>query len=67
VEYYIEEPTAAALYYATDRALDGKYLVYDFGGGTFDVTLIEAHGNNIDVLYQDGVQELGGMRKSLEI
>ena len=60
VEYYIEEPTAAALYYATDRALDGKYLVYDFGGGTFDVTLIEAHGNNIDVLYQDGVQQLGG-------
>ena len=60
VEYYIEEPTAAALYYATDRALDGKYLVYDFGGGTFDVTLIEAHGNTIDVLYQDGVQQLGG-------
>jgi len=60
VEYYIEEPTAAALYYATDKALDGKYLVYDFGGGTFDVTLIEAHGNNIDVLYQDGVQQLGG-------
>jgi len=60
VEYYIEEPTAAALYYATDTTLDGKYLVYDFGGGTFDVTLIEAHGNNITVLYQDGVQELGG-------
>jgi molecular chaperone DnaK len=40
--------------------LDGKYLVYDFGGGTFDVTLIEAHGNSIDVLYQDGVQQLGG-------
>ena len=60
VEYFIEEPTAAALYYATDTALDGKYLVYDFGGGTFDVTLIEAHGNTINVLYQDGVQELGG-------
>ena len=60
VEYYIEEPTAAALYYATDTALDGKYLVYDFGGGTFDVTLIEAPGNNITVLYQDGVQQLGG-------
>ena len=60
VEYYIEEPTAAALYYATDTALDGKYLVYDFGGGTFDVTLIEAHGNTITVLYQDGVQQLGG-------
>ena len=60
VEYFIEEPTAAALYYSTDKALDGKYLVYDFGGGTFDVTLIEAHGNTIDVLYQDGVQQLGG-------
>ncbi len=60
VEYFIEEPTAAALYYATDTSLDGKYLVYDFGGGTFDVTLIEAHGNSIDVLYQDGVQQLGG-------
>jgi molecular chaperone DnaK len=60
VEYFIEEPTAAALYYATDTALDGKYLVYDFGGGTFDVTLVEAHGNNISVLYQDGVQQLGG-------
>jgi molecular chaperone DnaK len=60
VEYFIEEPTAAALYYATDTNLDGKYLVYDFGGGTFDVTLIEAHGNSIDVLYQDGVQQLGG-------
>ena len=53
---FIEEPTAAALYYAADAALDGKYLIYDFGGGTFEVTLIEAHGNNITVLYQDGVQ-----------
>ena len=60
VEYYIEEPIAATLYYATDTFLDGKYLVYDFGGGTFDVTLIEAHGNSIAVLYQDGVQQLGG-------
>jgi molecular chaperone DnaK len=60
VEYFIEEPTAAALYYATDTSLDGKYLVYDFGGGTFDVTLIEAQGNSIEVLYQDGVQQLGG-------
>ena len=60
VVHYIEEATAAAIYFSSDKVLDGKYLVYDFGGGTFDVTLIEAHGNNIDVLYQDGVQELGG-------
>lgn len=60
IEYFIEEPTAAALYYATDKPLSGKYLVYDFGGGTFDVTLIEAQGNDINVIYQDGVQQLGG-------
>jgi molecular chaperone DnaK len=57
--HYIEEPTAAALYYATDTALGGKYLVYDFGGGSFNVTLIEAHGNKVTVLYQDGLQMLG--------
>ena len=56
---FIDETTAAALYYAADAALDGKYLVYDFGGGTFEVTLFEAHGNNITVLYQDGLQQLG--------
>lgn len=56
---FIEEPTAAALYYATDTLLDGKYLVYDFGGGSFDVTLFEALGKNITVLYHEGVQMLG--------
>ena len=56
---FIDEPTAAALYYAADAALDGKYLIYDFSGGTFEVTLFEAYGNNITVLYQDGVQQLG--------
>jgi len=58
--HFIEEPTAAALYYATEKPLFGKYLIYDFGGGTFNVTLIEAAGNDITVLYQDGVQQLGG-------
>jgi len=60
VVHYIEEATAAAIYFSSDKALVGKYLVYDFGGGTFNVTLIEAHGNSINVLYQDGVQQLGG-------
>ncbi len=58
--HYLDEPVAAALYYGIDTYLDGKYIIYDFGGGTFDVTLIEAHGNSIDILYQDGVQQLGG-------
>jgi molecular chaperone DnaK len=57
---FIEEPTAAALYYAADTALDGKYLVYDLSGGTFDVTLFEAHGKMVNVIHQDGIQQLGG-------
>ena len=36
--HFIEEPTAAALYYAQDDALDGKYLICDLSGGTFYVT-----------------------------
>ena len=57
--HFIEEPTAAALYYAQEYALDGKYLVYDMSGGTFDVTLCQAHGTEARVLHQDGVQQLG--------
>jgi len=56
---FIEEPTAAALYYEADTALDGKYLVYDLSGGTFDVTLFEAHGKMVNVINQDGIQQLG--------
>ena len=56
---FIEEPTAAALYYATDAALEGKYLVYDFSGGMFDVTLFEAHGKMVNIIHQDGIQQLG--------
>lgn len=57
---YIEEPTAAALYYSSHFALDGKYLIYDFGASSLEVTLFEAHHNSIQVVYQDGVQQLGG-------
>jgi len=58
--HFIEEPTAVALYYAQKDALNGKYLICDLSAGTFYVTLCQAHGNNISVLYQDGVQQLGG-------
>ena len=57
--HFIEEPTAAALYYAQDGALNGKYLICDLSGGTFDVTLCQAHGIEVRILYQDGVQQLG--------
>jgi molecular chaperone DnaK (HSP70) len=57
---FVEEPVAAVLYYATKLLLKGKILLYHFGGTTFNVTLIEADGLDIKILYQDGVQQLGG-------
>jgi len=58
--YFVEEPIAAALGYAHTTGLFGYYLIYDFGSGTFDVTLIKANGDNISVLNSLGVQQLGG-------
>ena len=42
----VNEPVAAALYYATTIEVSGKILVYDLGGGTFDVTIMNANGQN---------------------
>jgi molecular chaperone DnaK len=58
--FFIEAPIAVALCYAKEHNLEGTYLIYDFGGGTLDVTLIEIRGGDIRVRYQDGVQQLGG-------
>ena len=55
VEYFIEEPIAIGLYYAAEIAFKGKYLIYDFGGGTFEVTLIQVSGNSFITLRQDGI------------
>ncbi|MHC4103954.1 MAG: Hsp70 family protein, partial [Planctomycetota bacterium] len=41
----VNEPVAAALYYATTRDVSGKVLVYDLGGGTFDVTIMDVKGH----------------------
>jgi molecular chaperone DnaK len=59
----IDEPTAAALFqtHTSPIPLKGKYLIYDFGGGTLDVSVIEVNGDDIQVLMSDGVPELGGM------
>ncbi len=57
----INEPTAAALVYATDaKTSKEKIMVYDLGGGTFDVTLIDINGSNVKVLATDGDKSLGG-------
>ncbi len=58
----LNEPTAAALAYGMDKLGEKRrVLVYDLGGGTFDVTIIEIDGTKIDVLATDGERRLGGI------
>ena len=62
VDHIIDEPTAAALYYAfTEADIGGTYAVYDLGGGTFDISLIEISGQEVQVLGSEGHPELGGI------
>ena len=56
----LNEPTAAALAYGLDHAEEGTYLVYDLGGGTFDVTLLKCQQGIFQVLATGGDTHLGG-------
>ena len=60
VKRIINEPTAAALAYGFDNDTDQKILVYDLGGGTFDVSIIETGNGVIEVLSTNGDTNLGG-------
>ena len=60
VERIINEPTAAALAYGLDNGDSQKILVYDLGGGTFDVSVIEIGDKVIEVLATAGDNHLGG-------
>jgi molecular chaperone DnaK (HSP70) len=60
VRQIINEPTAAALAYGIDSNLDQVVLVYDLGGGTFDITMIKVERNAIVVLGVGGDHNLGG-------
>ena len=60
VERILNEPTAAALAFAHGRNLDQRVLVYDLGGGTFDASVLELHGNVYEVVSTGGDAFLGG-------
>ena len=60
VKRIINEPTAAALSYGLDNENEQKIMVYDLGGGTFDVSIIEIGDGVIEVLSTAGDNKLGG-------
>jgi molecular chaperone DnaK len=60
VKRIINEPTAAALAYGLDKQKDEKIAVYDFGGGTFDISILEVGDNVVEVKATNGDTHLGG-------
>jgi molecular chaperone DnaK len=60
VKRIINEPTAAALAYGLDKQKEEKIAVYDFGGGTFDISILEVGENVVEVIATNGDTHLGG-------
>ena len=60
VRRILNEPTAAALAYGFNKKKDEQIMVYDFGGGTFDVSVLEVSADTIEVKATDGDTHLGG-------
>ncbi len=56
----VNEPTAAALAYGLDKQKDGVIAVYDFGGGTFDISILKLHEGIFEVIATGGDTHLGG-------
>jgi len=56
----VNEPTAAALYYAKEKDIDGNVIIFDLGGGTFDVTAGIINGYDLEVKASSGSSHLGG-------
>src|SRR5262249_6110131 len=60
VQRIINEPTAAALAYGLDKKKDETIAVYDFGGGTFDISVLEVGESSVEVKVTNGDTHLGG-------
>ena len=60
VKRIVNEPTAAALAYGLDKKTDEVIVVYDFGGGTFDISVLEVGDNVVQVISTNGDTHLGG-------
>ena len=60
VSHIINEPTAAALHYASVQPVSGTILVYDLGGGTFDATVANIRGQDVECIASQGDRDLGG-------
>jgi molecular chaperone DnaK len=60
IKRIINEPTAAALAYGLDKKKDEKIAVYDFGGGTFDISILDVGDNVVEVKATNGDTHLGG-------
>ena len=60
VKRIVNEPTAAALAYGLDKKKDEVIAVYDFGGGTFDISILEVGENVVEVISTNGDTHLGG-------
>ena len=60
IKRIINEPTAAALAYGLDKKSDQKIAIYDFGGGTFDISILEVGDSVVEVKSTNGDTQLGG-------
>jgi len=60
VKRLVNEPTAAAVFYAHSQGVKGRILVFDMGGGTLDVTILEVDGDVFKILTSEGARHLGG-------
>ncbi len=67
VRRIVNEPTAAALAYGLDKKKDEKIAVYDFGGGTFDISILEVGESVVEVRATNGDTHLGGDNIDLRI